>query len=395
MTDSILHHSDITALKKVHSVSPKLRGHRRARDVLDIDINVLLHAGPAFASPSLVTKPILNSASAALVFEGIAHNFEEAGKLILSGEVVLAPAQDYGVVVPLAGVVSSSMWLHEIVDASGGAPSAYSPLNGGNGPAMRLGQFNDDVIAHFHWLNSELMDAIASAHSQDIDLISIGARALERGDDCHGRTAAGTNILLEKWRPKIESFPTAYEFLCNSPMFFLNLWMAACKCMLSGAVNTNHSSLITAAGANGFEYGIQVAGIPGKWFIGRSTPPKGDIGQFSPDRALGSIGDSAIVDIAGFGAMALSLAPEQQKAFGQFIPDDAFELPQSLLPKIHSEFGDLNIRVGMNARTVKAMGKTPIVALGILDKQGFAGRLGGGIFRYAPDVFDTICRNLD
>ena len=395
MIDSILHPADTEALKKVHSVCPVLRDHRRARDVLDIDTNVLLHAGPAFSSPSSVTKPVLNSACAALVFEGIAHDFNEARQLIQSGEVALAPAQDYGVVVPLAGVVSASMWLHEIADVAGGAASTYSPLNGGNGPAMRLGQFSDDVIAHFHWLNSELIEAITAVHSQDIDLISIGARALERGDDCHGRTIAGTRFLLDQWRPQIESYPAAYEFLCQSPMFFLNLWMAACKCMLSAAANTQNSSLVTAAGANGVEFGIQVAGVPGQWFIGPSTPPQGDIGQFSPDRALGAIGDSAIVDIAGFGAMALSLAPEQQKAFGNCIPDDAFELPQLLLPKTHCEFGDLKILVGTSARKVEATGRTPIVALGILDKEGVAGRLGGGIFRYPADVFNTICTHLD
>ncbi len=395
MNESILHPADAEALKKVHSVRPMLHDHQQAQDVLDIDTNVLLHAGPSFTSPSLVTKPILNSASAALVFEGVAHNRKEAQQSILAGEVELAPAQDYGVVVPLAGVVSASMWLHEIVDMAGQAPPVYSPLNGGNGPAMRLGQYSDDVIAHFHWLNSELMDAIASAHSQDVDLISISARALGRGDDCHGRTMAGTEILLDEWRPKIESNPTAYEFLRQSPMFFLNLWMAACKCMLSGAADTRDSSLVTVAGANGFEYGFQVAGSPGKWFIGPSTPPKGDIGQFPPDRALGAIGDSAIVDIAGFGAMALSLAPEQQKSFEKFVPDDVFELPELLLPKIHREFGDLKIRVGMNARAVNESGRTPVVALGILDKEGAAGRLGGGIFRYPADVFNTICRHLD
>ena len=395
MINSNLHPADTEAIKKVHSVRPVLSDHRRARDVLDIDINILLHAGPAFSSPSRIAKPILNSGCAALVFEGIAHNFNEARQLIRSGEVTLAPAQDYGAVVPLAGVISASMWLHEIADVAGRAPSTYSPLNGGNGPAMRLGQFSDEVIAHLHWLNSELIEAITAVHSQDIDLISIGAHALERGDDCHGRTMAGTQFLLDQWRPQIESHPAAYQFLCHSPMFFLNLWMAACKCMLSAAANTQHSSLVTSAGANGVECGIQVAGVPYQWFVGPSTPPEGDIGQFSADRALGAIGDSAIVDIAGFGAMVLSFAPEQQKAFGNSVPDDAFELPRLLLPKIHSEFGDLKIRVSTIARQVVATGRTPIVALGIIDKEGVAGRLGGGIFRYPPDVFNTICTHLD
>ncbi|MDE0308802.1 MAG: DUF1116 domain-containing protein [Acidiferrobacterales bacterium] len=395
MNDAIVCPSDSEALRKVHSVRPTLCDHRQARDVPGIDPNVLLHAGPAFSSPSNIPKPILNSAGAALVFEGVATDFSEARKQILSGEVVLKPAQDHAVVVPLAGVVSSSMWLHEIVDAAGRAPAAYAPLNGGSGPAMRLGQFSDDVISHFRWLNGEFMDAIASVHSQDIDLIPIGVRALQSGDDCHGRTIAGTGYLLGEWRPQIESYPTVHEFLRQSPMFFLNLWMAACKCMLSGGADTQDSSLITAAGANGVEFGFQIAGIAGKWFVGSSAPPSGDIGEYAPDRALGAIGDSAIVDAAGFGAMALSYAPDQQKAFEGFVPDDAFELPGLLLPKVHSGFTDLGIRVGMSARAVQATRRTPVVALGILDRDGIAGRLGGGIFRYPPDVFDTISKHLD
>ena len=391
---SDLHPADIEALTKVHAIRPVLQEHRRASDILNIDRNVLLHAGPAFASPSHITKVILNSASAALIFEGVARDFAEANQQIQSGDVILKPAQDHGVVVPLAGVVSASMWLHEVVDAAGTEIRSYSPLNGGNGPAMRLGQFSDDVVSHFHWLNNELIDVIETVRSRRTDLISIATQALTKGDDCHGRTIAATDTLLEAWRPQIEKFPRVNEFLIRSPMFFLNLWMAACQCMLAAAADTEQSSLVTVAGANGFEFGLQIAGKPGEWLTGQATPPQGNIGEYPPERALGAIGDSAIVDMAGFGAMALSLAPEQVKAFGSFVPDDALDLPQLLLPRIHTGFGSINLRVGLCARTVTETRQTPIVALGILDQEGVAGHLGGGIFRYPLVVFETACSDL-
>ena len=332
----------------------------------------------------------MNSACAALVFEGVARDYDEARRLIKHREVKLEPAQDYDVVVPLAGVVSGSMWLHEITDSADPDRSAYAPLNGGNGPAMRLGQYNDDVVAHLHWLNGEFMDALGSVHTPNIDLIDIARRALSEGDDCHGRTVAGTKHLLKQWQPEIERFPTAYRFLSESPMFFLNLWMAACKCMLKGAEHTLDSSLITAAGANGFEIGLQIASFPRTWFRFEASAPQGNLGDYSEDRALGAIGDSAIVDMAGFGAMALSLAPEQLKNLEPYVPDDALELPRLLMPIVHSGFGDLDIRVGVCARTVANAGKTPIVALGIIDRQGLAGRIGGGIYRYPVHVFEYL-----
>lgn len=391
---SDLHQADVEALNKVHAVRPVLQSHQRAADVLDIGQNLLLHAGPAFSSPSRITDVILNSACAALIYEGLADDFTEARHHVRSGQVILAPAQDYGVVVPLAGVVSASMWLHTIVDAAGSDVRAYSPLNGGNGPAMRLGQFSADVVSHFHWLNEELVDVIETVCSERVDLISIASQALVNGDDCHGRTSAATALLLAQWCPKIKNYPTAYEFLDQSPMFFLNIWMAACKCMLAAGSGIRQSSLVTTAGANGREFGLQIAGIPGKWFTGPATVPWGDIGKFPSDRALEAIGDSAIVDMAGFGAMALSLAPDQLKTLGTFVPVDALELPQLLLSEIHGGFNSLDFRVGLCARTVATCRRTPIVGLGILDRKGVAGRIGGGVFRYPLHIFEAIRTSL-
>ena len=390
-----LHSADREAVAKVRKARPELIGHHLARDALGLPENVFLHAGPAFAEPSQITRPILNSACAALVFEGVAWDFDSANRLIQSEYIKLAPAQDYNTVVPLAGVVSSSMAVHQIADAENEIEAFYAPLNGGNGPAMRLGQFNNDVIAHLQWVNDELIDALSAVFSHRIDLIAIAADALRAGDDCHGRTIAGTELLLDSWRPQIEKFPVVHEFLSQSPMFFLNLWMAACKCMLAAAEYTPGSSLITTAGSNGFEFGMQAAGMPEKWFTGPAQPPNGDIGRYSASRALGAIGDSAIVDIAGFGAMALALAPEQVKAFGHHVPDDALDLPELILAGVHPAFGDLDFRIGTCARSVRQSGRTPIVALGILDREGKVGRLGGGIFRYPKGVFERICEQLE
>ena len=69
---------------------------------------------------------------------------------------------------PLAAVVSSSMLLHVVADAAGSdaggaAPAAYAPINGGSGPAMRLGLRSEAVLEHIRWLNGPMAEVFDRA----------------------------------------------------------------------------------------------------------------------------------------------------------------------------------------------------------------------------------------
>jgi hypothetical protein len=400
MTLPPLNSADKTALDAVIAVRPVWRSLKRAGTAIGLKANTLLHAGPAFGSPAEITKPIFNSACIAAVIDGIAGDFEAAGEAIGNGEIILRPAQDYGVVTPLAAVVSASMWLHEVVDANDPARVAFAPINGGNGPAMRLGICNDDVLAHIRWLNGPFAETLAAVHNGDIDLIALAAHGLSEGDDCHGRTIAATAELIRQFEPAIDHEPAARQFLDEGPSFFLNLWMAACKCMFAAAVGIFGSSAVTAAGGNGATSGIQVAGTPGRWYTAPAAVPNGDLGDMPDDRALGAIGDSAIVDVAGFGAMAMSYAPAQQEGLGGYMPDNGLSLPELLFRRVHPGFGDLGFRTGLCACDVVASGRSPVISLGVLDVQGTAGRLGGGIYQtpmepFAAAVEQTAAEGID
>ena len=73
----------------------------------------------------------------AAVYEGRAEDFQNAARMIGSGALRLEPAQDHGVVTPLASVVSPSMSLQIVCDSNQPGNVVYSPINGGSGPAMR------------------------------------------------------------------------------------------------------------------------------------------------------------------------------------------------------------------------------------------------------------------
>ena len=391
---TLSHAADTESISRILRVKPVWRAMRTAGEAVNLADTTLLHAGPAFSHPSEIVQPVLNSAKVALVFNGAAQDFEKAEKLILSGAITLEPAQDYDVVTPLAAVVSSKMLLHCIEDDSDPNVRSFSPINGGNGPAPRLGICSKAALEHLAWLHNSLGPALAQVCEDGVTLLDIAAGALLEGDDCHGRTPVGTRLLLEKIRPRLGSQSDAGEYLSfiqDSPSFFLNLWMAASKAILLGARGVSESSLIITAAGNGRETGIQVAGLAGQWFRAPASAPRGDFDVDLPQsRALGAIGDSAIVDILGFGAMAISFSTPQQQSLGHLLPRDGRTTGALLTSSPHPAFAELGLCVGLTVREWLASDRQPLVSLGILDNLGEVGRLGGGIFEQ-PRSLATDC----
>lgn len=380
----ITHPADQKALSQLLRIKPIWTGMHSAADAVSLSENTLLHAGPAFRDPSEIVRPILNSARVALVFNGIASDFDEAENLILSGQVSLEPAQDYNVVTPLAAVVSSRMFLHCVEDESDAQIKAFAPINGGNGPAPRLGICSLDALSHLTWLHQSLAPVLADACIDGITLLDIAAQSVREGDDCHGRTPVGTRLLLEKIKTYLGRQGQDKKFVSfieEGPSFFLNIWMAASKAILLGAKGVPDSSLVITAAANGRETGIQVAGLPEKWFTAAASPPNGGFDVDLPrSRALGAIGDSAIVDALGFGAMAMSFSPVQKQNLEHLLPPDGLATGAILTSSVHPAFADLGLSMGITARACIAANRAPQVSLGILDKLGEVGRLGGGIY---------------
>ena len=378
------------ALDMLLASRPAWRSQKTAQEVLDLDPGVILHAGPKFESPKEIPKPVLNSACAAAIFEGLTKSRDDAEQMILREEIVLEPAQDRGVVIPLAGAVSRSMWLHEVVDSINSTSRVFAPINGGNGPAMRLGMFNKDVVAHLHWINGQLNEILMQCLTHEIDLLPVAIYALSEGDDCHGYTPTATARVCQLLATHLQTHEKVDEFLNNSPSFFLNLWMAACKLMCSQASGIYQSSLVTAAGGNGRRFGIKISKAPDTWITVKATPPVGDIGKFLASRALGAIGDSAIVDICGFGAMAFTFSPQQQHNMKRHLPANLYQKPKKILAVQHPEFRNLEFRTGLLARKVMETQILPSVSLGIIDKTGKAGRLGGGIYTMPLELFEGV-----
>ncbi|MGH6798303.1 MAG: DUF1116 domain-containing protein, partial [Roseiarcus sp.] len=325
MENQATHPADAAALDRLLAVEPVWHEVERAATAVDLADHTLLHAGPRIRLDA-IAQPVLNSAATAALYEGWAETHEAAEHAIRNGTIRLLPAQDHGAVVPLAAVLSPGMWVQIVIDSRNPGRRAVSPFNGGSGPAMRLGQAGPAVVAHLRWLNGPFAACVARALDRGIPLIPIADAALAAGDDCHGRTIHGTALLVERLSTRLGEdggADKARRFLEKSPGFFLNLWMAASQCILAAGEGPG-SSLVTAIGANGGEVGLRIGAMPGRWFTAPAEPPRGllDPGITEGER-LGAIGDSAVVDALGLGAMAMNHAPEQAKALGPFMPAPA------------------------------------------------------------------------
>ena len=394
-----MHNADLRALEVMEGVRPVWNGLVRAKDAMPIGDRMILHAGPP-VSAKRMAKSVFNSATMAVLFEGWASRIEEAHEMIVAEDVILKPAQDLGTVVPLASVLSPSMLVHVVADENAPESKAFSTINGGMQHALRLGLSNDDVLEHLKWLNGTFAETLREAiPEQGIPLIPLAEHGLLHGDDCHGRTIASTERLLAQLEDDLASQSNgdeAIQYIADSPPFFLNLWMAATKCIMLSANGIAASSMVTSICGNGIEFGVKLAGMPERWFTVPALPPAAVYGDgLSEKNALGAIGDSAVVEGLGLGAMAVSFAPEQQKGFAPVLPDDALDLPQLLLGTKHSQFTETGILFGTATREILRENTSMIISLGVIDIDGEKGRVGGGIYRPPLELFAAAYEALD
>ncbi len=366
------------AVERMLAAVPVWTGTGTAGDRIGLDRRTLLHAGPPFADPAEICPPILNAAAAALLFEGMAGGVEEARALVLSGAVTLRPAQDMGVVTPLAAVVSRSMWLHVVEDASGSGARAYSPLNEGGGPAPRFGIVNGAVVERLRLLHGAVGPALAGIGP--VELSGIAREAMEQGDELHGRVGVASALLTDTLVSRLGGTGEVCAFLKEAGQFFLNPWMAACKAMMLAADGVPGAALVTAAGGNGVRFGLRLSGMAGKgWASAPVAAPQGpDIG--APRPRLPAIGDSAVIDALGFGALALDAAPLLRTELGA-AAEAAVAAADRLLCAEHPGFGR---RVGLDSRAVLRGGPVPPVCLAALHAAGEDGIVGRGIAWHPP-----------
>lgn len=392
------------AVERIGQGRPVLAGMGIAGEVIPgYHDRLILHAGPP-VEWACMCGPQRGAVMGALVYEGLAQDEQEAAKLAASGAVEFAPCHHYHTVGPMAGIVSPSMPVFIVRNEPFG-DLAYATQNEGLGRVLRYGAYGPDVYERLRWMEAvlypTLQAAIASIAESEggIDLRALLGQALHMGDEGHNRNRAGTSLFLRAITPALlrtcpdrERAAAVFEFIAGNDHFFLNLSMAAAKATLEPAEGIAGSTILTVMARNGTDFGIQMAGWPGRWF----TAPAGIVeGLYLPGFSAGDanpdIGDSTITETAGFGALAMAGAPAIAKFVGG-TPEDALETTLEMYEICFAEHPHLTIPaldfrgtpLGIDVRKVAETGILPRLNTGIAHKEPGVGMVGAGVLR-APE----------
>jgi hypothetical protein len=381
------------ALQRLQAVRPQWRAVRFARNAVGLPEFTLLHAGPPYEDPCRPPPPVLSSAVLCCLYEGWAASEQDAEHLIATGRVKLVSAQSYGVVTPLAAVISGSTALVEAGDPTG---AAWSLLGSGAGPQLRFGSRDPAILDRMKWRDSILAPALDTAlRGEPVDLLALARHGLDNGDDLHARTTAASAALYDVLSARLTD-SSIHAMLQQTPLFFLTLWMAACRLMTSAAAQNADpaSTLVVSLAGNGIDVGIQLAGRPSLWHTAAAAAPAGPaINPALKVAAAPLTGDSGVIDIAGFGAQALALAPEPAGAFAAWLPPEWQREQAQLYAGSHPCFTDLHC--GLDAARVALHRVAPLAAIAMIGADGRAGLLGRGLFAVPQSLFASAVQSLE
>ena len=374
------------------AVRPQWVAVRNAGDALGLEGRTLLHAGPSRLDPVRLPPPMRHAAILSCLHESWAKSAEEAGALLASGAVRLEPSYTRSVAAPLAAMVSPRTTLAEIRDGERGY---FGFLGTGAGPQQRFGALDPAIVERLRFREEVLAPGLAELLAAGpVDLLAIARAALREGDDLHNRLSSATAILcsvLSTRKSESEKAKAALSAVAEALLYFLNLWMPACQLMLLAGEGVAGSSLVTRLCANGAEIGIQVAGLPGEWFIAPATPVEGPFMKGAPADAVHppATGDSGVIDAFGLGGQGLRHAPSLLEAFKPWLlnenPADDDLRARSMLAGQHPI---LETPFALDAEAVAKSGRSPLLSTGMTSGDG-RGLLGRGLCRVPVEPFTS------
>ncbi len=391
------------AIEKVLQGKPTLLGIAKALDVIPgMRENLVLHAGPPVTWERMC-GPMKGAVIGALIYEGKAKNADEAVALATSGAIDFEPCHHHSCVGPMAGIITSSMPVWILENATFGN-RAYATLNEGLGKVLRYGAYSEEVIDRLRWMEHRLAPILNKAlllHGP-VDMRSIIVQALQMGDECHNRNRAGTSLMIRELAPhlvmlseKKEELAKVFSFMHANDHFFLNLSMPSAKCTMDAAANIKGSTLIVAMARNGTDFGIRLSGLGNRWFTAPASMVEGlYLPGFKAEDAAPDIGDSVITETSGFGAFAMAASPAIVKFVGGS-PEDAIRYTKRMYGITMAENREYRIPVldfrgtptGIDVRKVVESGILPVINTGIAHKEPGIGMVGAGLVKPPASCF--------
>ena len=375
------------ALQALLAVRPQLGAVVTAGAALGLEHYELLHAGPPLLDPRQPPRPLRSSIVMTCLHEGWVESEAQAESLLSNGTLRLRPAQSFVCATPLFAVISAGTPLFEVRDEAGGL-SSYAPVGAVRGVDTRMGARDPGLIGRLRYRDLQIAPALQHLLNQTgpIALWPLAIAGLALGDDLHSRTTGANDALVALVRA--QGNVALADDIGATPLFFLTLWMAAAQLVLRAAEGGDLPNLITRAGGNGEQFGIALAQDPDTWVTCPAGSPQGPrLPHLTSDVAVsGAAGDSALIDVLGFGGQRLAHAPEPFNALQSFLPlqqaphsRDLLLAPQPTLPD--------GWPLGIDAGRLAANGLSPIVMLAMVAADGLTGLVGRGVYQPPVSLF--------
>ena len=372
----------------------------------EINGKVILHAGPPIKYADM-TDPMQGSCVGAVLFEEWADNEADARSLLESGEVAFMPCHHVHAVGPMGGITTQNMPLVVVENRADGTVG-YCTMNEGIGKVLRFGAYSEEVVSRLRWMRDVLGPVLSqalSAKEGGINLNVLVAKAITMGDEFHQRNIAASLCFLKEVAPLITAMEwdadqkrQVIQFLADTDQFFLNIMMAMGKAIVDYARKLQKGCIVTTMCRNGQNFGVRISGMGDTWFTAPVNTPNGlYFTGYGPEDANPDIGDSAITETVGVGAMAMIAAPGVTRFVGAGGFEDALATSNEMerICIAHNPAWTIptwdfkGTCLGIDIRRVVATGITPLINTGIAHKRAGVGQIGAGTVRAPLGCFTS------
>lgn len=369
----------------------------------------ILHSGPPIKWENMC-ETMQSSICGAIVYEGWTDSIAEAYRLAEKGAISIDSAHNHSALGPMAGIISPSMpvfvFTNVVYDNK-----VFVTVNEGLGKTLRFGANDESVIKRLKWIENTLGPILKEtlALTGPIDITSMLARGLQRGDECHNRNKASTSLFIRYIAPFIvrtsfsrDDIAGVLSFMDSNDHFFLNLSMGVSKSTMDVVVDVPGSTLVSCIATNGVELGIKVAGLGNSWITGPAGYAQGKYFEgFSEKDASKVMGDSYVSEPAGIGGFAMAAAPGICSFIGISV-QEAIDLTLEMYKITVAEhklykiplLGFRGTPLGIDIRKVIDTGILPIINTGIAHKTAGKGQIGAGIVRPPMICFEKAARGM-
>ena len=286
-----------------------------AGEFLGLADKTVLHSGPPIEYGHMCGAH-RRSVENACLFEGWAKSTDEARRLLESGAVKCEAACDYATDGSGYGIITRSVPLIIVEDRSVDCRAGLFPAEGRFGGGFcGWGVYSDDIAANLRWLGDTLFTDLVRV-IKDCGGFALGAlfaEARRMGDELHSCQKAIDALFTRAVAPlamKCGNARELMEYFAGTDRFTHNFGQAACRAFLLGLEKRGGRGFLTAAGGNGVEYGIKVAGSS-KWYTAPSPMIEGPylVPGAKRENQLPWMGDSSITECRGWGGRIRTVNP--------------------------------------------------------------------------------------